>query len=190
MPETVKVGDAREDEVVKAKRFGSKQRENGVCTKRHHSCPSPPSPKTAHVAGPENKSQSRSPIWIFQCCFGIYLNFQRQKSLKSQCLQHSESKSYQINSIKSWSSIFPTTPKAHTFQFLQKFRLWFYLIFSEKFVQYSRTSTPQVQMPWNQADAPLLLQSFQKRPRTQSEASWFGAFHKYKQNKKTTLLHR
>ncbi len=41
----------------------------------------PPSPKTAHVAGPENKSQSRSPIWIFQCFFGIYLNFQRQKSM-------------------------------------------------------------------------------------------------------------
>jgi hypothetical protein len=66
---------------VKAKRFGSKHRENGVCTKRHHSCPSPPSPKTAHVAGPENKSLSRSPIWIFQCFFGIYLNSQRQKSM-------------------------------------------------------------------------------------------------------------
>jgi hypothetical protein len=36
--------------------------------------------------------------------FGIYLNFQRQKSLKNQYLPHSESKSYQINSIKSCSS--------------------------------------------------------------------------------------
>ncbi len=36
--------------------------------------------------------------------FGIYLNFQRQKSLKSQYLPHSECKSYQINSIKSCSS--------------------------------------------------------------------------------------
>jgi hypothetical protein len=35
---------------------------------------------------------------------GIYLNFQRQKSLKNQYLPHSESKSYQINLIKSCSS--------------------------------------------------------------------------------------
>jgi hypothetical protein len=36
--------------------------------------------------------------------FGIYLNFQWQKSLKNQYLPHSEFKSYQINSIKSCSS--------------------------------------------------------------------------------------
>ncbi len=36
--------------------------------------------------------------------FGIYLNFQQLKSLKNQYLPHSESKSYQINSIKSCSS--------------------------------------------------------------------------------------
>ncbi len=30
------------------------------------------------------------------------------------------------------------------------------------------------------ADAPLLLESFPKRPRTQSEASWFGGSHRYK----------
>jgi hypothetical protein len=36
--------------------------------------------------------------------FGIYLNFQQQKSLQNQSLPHSESKSYQINSIKSCSS--------------------------------------------------------------------------------------
>jgi hypothetical protein len=34
----------------------------------------------------------------------IYLNFQGYKSLKNQYLPHSESKSYQINSIKSCSS--------------------------------------------------------------------------------------
>jgi hypothetical protein len=51
-----------------------------------------------------------------------------------------------------------------TFQFLQKFRLWFNLIFSEKLIQYSRTSTLQVQPPSNQANAPLLLKSFPKRP--------------------------
>jgi hypothetical protein len=36
--------------------------------------------------------------------FGIYLNFQRQKSLKNQYLPHSESKSYQINPLKPCSS--------------------------------------------------------------------------------------
>jgi hypothetical protein len=36
--------------------------------------------------------------------FGIYLNFQWQKSLKNQYLPHSESKFYQINSTKSGSS--------------------------------------------------------------------------------------
>jgi len=41
-------------------------------------------------------------------------------------------------------------------------------------------------MPWNQPDAPLLLESFPKRPRTQSEASSFGG-HKYKQNKTNKL---
>ncbi len=35
---------------------------------------------------------------------GIYLNFQQQKSLKNQYLPHSESKSYQLHSIKSCSS--------------------------------------------------------------------------------------
>ncbi len=36
--------------------------------------------------------------------FGIYLNFWWHKSLQHQYLRHSESKSYQINSIKSCSS--------------------------------------------------------------------------------------
>ncbi len=36
--------------------------------------------------------------------FGIYLNFQWQESLKNQDLPHSQSKSYQINSLKSCSS--------------------------------------------------------------------------------------
>jgi len=47
----------------------------------------------------------------------------------------------------------------------------------------------QVQTPWNQADAPLLLllQSFRKRPRTRSEASRFSGSHWYKQNKTNYL---
>jgi hypothetical protein len=52
-----------------------------------------------------------SKIWFF----GIYFNFQRQKSLKNQYLAHSESKSYQINSIKSCSSrSFQYHQKAHS----------------------------------------------------------------------------
>jgi hypothetical protein len=50
-------------------------------------------------------------------------------------------------------------------------------------MQDSRTFALQVQMPWNQADAPLLFKSFMKRPRTQFEASQFGGSHKYKQRK-------
>jgi len=46
-------------------------------------------------------------------------------------------------------------------------------IFSEKIIQYSKTFAPQVQTSWNQAYAPLLVESFPKTPRTQSEASWF-----------------
>jgi len=41
-----------------------------------------------------------SKTWFFE----IYLKFQWQKSLRNQYLPHSESKSYQINSIKSCSS--------------------------------------------------------------------------------------
>ncbi len=116
-----------------------------------------------------------SKTWLF----GIYLNFQGQKSLKNQYLPHSESKSYQINSIKSCLSRSFHHTKG-TFQFLRNFQLQFNLIFSEKFIQYSRTFALQVQTPWNQADAPLLLESFPKRPRTQFEASRFGGSHQYK----------
>ncbi len=38
------------------------------------------------------------------CFFGIYLNFQQQKSLLNQFLPHSKYKFYQIDSIKSCSS--------------------------------------------------------------------------------------
>jgi hypothetical protein len=45
-------------------------------------------------------------------------------------------------------------------------------------------------MSWNQAHAPLLLESFPKRPRRWFEASQLGGSHKYKQKKQTTFLHR
>jgi hypothetical protein len=68
--------------------------------------------------------------------FGIYLNFQLEKSLENQYLPHSESKSYQTNSIKSCSS-----------RSFQQQQLGFNLILSEKIIQYSRIPTLQVQMP-------------------------------------------
>ncbi len=80
-----------------------------------------------------------------------------------------------------------------TFQLLWNFQLQFNLTFSENIIQYSRTFASHVQMSCNQADELFLIKSFPKRPRTQSEASWFGWSHKYKtkQNKQTTfLLHR
>jgi len=53
-----------------------------------------------------------------------------------------------------------------TFQFLRNFQLRLNLIFSEEIIQYSRTFALQVQMSWNQAHAPLLVESFPKTPRT------------------------
>jgi len=87
--------------------------------------------------------------------FGIYLNFQRLKSLKNQYLPHFQSKFYQINSLKSSHQDLSKNTKG-TFQFLQNFQLQFNLIFSEEIIQYSRTFAPQVQMSWNQAHAPLI----------------------------------
>jgi hypothetical protein len=49
-----------------------------------------------------------------------------------------------------------------TFQLFQNFQLQFNLIFSEKIIQYSKTFALQVQTPWNQPDALLLLESFPK----------------------------
>jgi hypothetical protein len=95
----------------------------------------------------------------------IYLNFQRQKSLKNQYLPHSESKSYQINPLNSAHQDLSNNTKG-TFQFLRNFQLRFNLIFSEEIIQYSRTFALQVQMSWNQAHAPLLVKSFPKTPRT------------------------
>jgi hypothetical protein len=78
--------------------------------------------------------------------FEIYLNFQWKKSLKNQYLPHSKSKSYQINSIHPAHQGLSNNTKG-TFQFLRNFQLQFNLIFSEKIIQYSKTSTPQDQTP-------------------------------------------
>ncbi len=92
--------------------------------------------------------------------FGIYWNFQSQKSVKSQDFPHSGSKSYQINSIKSCSSRSNNT-KTHS----NSSKIFSYDLISfsvKKIIQYSRTFVPQVQTSWNQAHAPLLVKSFQR----------------------------
>jgi len=120
---------------------------------------------------------------------GFCLNFQWQKSLKNQYLPHSESKSYQINSIKSCSSRCFQQHQRH-FPIPPKFSATiFNSTFSQEIIQYSRTFALQVQTSWNQAHAPLLIESFPKTPSTRSEAFWFGASHNYK-TKQTTFLHR
>ncbi len=96
-----------------------------------------------------------SKTWVFE----IYLNFQLQKSLQNQYLPHSESKSYQTNSTKSCSSRSSNNTKG-TLQFFRNFQLRFNFIFSEEIIQYSKTFASQVQTPWNQAHAPLLIESF------------------------------
>ncbi len=80
--------------------------------------------------------------------FGIYLNFQRQKSLQNQYLPHSESKSYQINSIKSCSSRSFQQHQRHTkgtFPIPLKISTTIDLIFNEEIIQYSRAFPQQVQ---------------------------------------------
>jgi hypothetical protein len=74
-----------------------------------------------------------------------------------------------------------------TFQFLRNIQLSFNLIFSEEIIQYSRTFASQVQTSWNQANAPLPLKRYPKRPRTQYEAFWFAGSHKHKR-KQTNYL--
>jgi hypothetical protein len=107
------------------------------------------------------------------------LNFQSQKSLLNQyphILNPNLTQKIPLNPAHQDLS----NNTSGTFWFLQNFQLWFNLIFSEEIIQYSRPFAPQVHMSWNQAYAPLLLESIPKRPRTQSEASQFGESHKYK----------
>jgi hypothetical protein len=79
-------------------------------------------------------------IWIFS----------GRNYFKINISHNSESKSYQINSIKSCSSRSFQQHTKGTFQFLRNFQLRFHLIFSEEIIQYSRTFAPQVQTSWNQ----------------------------------------
>jgi len=82
----------------------------------------------AHAIGPQVLPHPQlifpSKTWFF----GIYLNFQWQKLPQNQYLPHSESKSYQINSIKSCSHRDLSNDTKCTFPFLQKIQLRFNLI--------------------------------------------------------------
>jgi hypothetical protein len=100
--------------------------------------------------------------------FGIYWNFQQQKSLNNQYLSHSEFKSYQINSIKSCSS--------RSFQ--HQTHISVHLKFSA-----------MILFNFRGRNHPIFKNFFATSPRTQSEASRFGGSHWYKQNKQITLLH-
>jgi hypothetical protein len=95
--------------------------------------------------------------------------------------------------IKSCSSRSFQQHTKGTVQFLWKFQLRFNSICSEEIIQYSRTFALQVQTSsWNQAHAPILVESFPKTPRTRSEAFWFSASHNYKtkQNKLPSFIDR
>jgi hypothetical protein len=105
------------------------------------------------------------------------LKFQWQKSLRNQYFPHFESKSYQINSIKSSASrSFQTTSKAHSNSF-EIFSYDFPLIFNEKIFNIQELWHRKSKRSWNQAHAPLLIKSFPKTPRTQSKASRFRGSH-------------
>ncbi len=122
-------------------------------------------------------------IWIFSC----------RNHLKIKYLPYSESKSYQINSIKSSYQDLSNNTKV-TFQFLRNFQLQvnLILIFSEKIIQYSIPFALQVQTSWNPAHAPLvvIIESFPKTPRTWLEASTLSGSRNYKtkQNKTNYLF--
>ncbi len=117
---------------------------------------------------------------------GFWNLFSSRNHLKFNISHHLNPKSYQINSIKSCSSI-PFQQHQRHIPLPPKFSatIWFKIQWRNH--SYSRTFALHVQMPWNQAHAPLLLESFPKRPRRWFEASSFGESHKYK-TKQTNYL--
>jgi hypothetical protein len=77
--------------------------------------------------------------------------------------------------------LIPTTPKEHS----NSSKIFSYNLISflvKKLLNIQKAFALQVQMSWNQAREPLLVKSFPKTPRTQSEASQFSGSHKYKTN--------
>ncbi len=121
--------------------------------------------------------------------FGIYLNFQRQKG---QYLPHSESKSYQINSIKFCSSRsfqqhqrhIPIPPK-FSVTILFNFQWRNHSIFKN-----FCTTSPNAMEP--RPCTPPRWELSKDTPGTFSEASRFGGSHIYKtkQNKLPSFIDR
>jgi hypothetical protein len=117
---------------------------------------------------------------------GIYLIFQLQKSLKNQYLSHSKSKSYQINSIKSYSSRsfqehrrhIPIPPKFSAM-------MWFNFQWrNHSIFKNFCTASPNAMKPSQCTPPP---QELPKSPRAWSEASRFGRSQKHKQSKTNKL---
>jgi len=84
--------------------------------------------------------------------FGIYFNFQRQKSLLNQYLPHSKSKSYQINCIKSCSSRSFQQHQMHTPMILCNFQWRNHSIFKKLY-----TASPNAMKPSQRTPPPKEL---------------------------------
>ncbi len=121
-----------------------------------------------------------SKTWFFE----IYLNSQWQNSFKNQYLPHSESKSYQINSIKSRSFQQHQRHIPIPLKFSAMIQFNFQWRNHSIFKNFCTTS-PNIMEP---SRCTPLIESFPKTPRTWSEASWYGGSHSYK-TEQMTLLH-
>jgi hypothetical protein len=103
------------------------------------------STSVSHAIGPTVTTSSTD--FSFQnLVFWNLFEFSAAEITFKSIFSHSESKSYQINSIKSCSSRSFQEHQMHI-PIPPKFSDTINLIFSEEIIQYSRTSTPQVQTP-------------------------------------------
>ncbi len=112
--------------------------------------------------------------------FGIYFNFQWQKSITNQYLPHSESKSYQINSIKSCSS--------RSFQQHQRHIPIPLKPSVKKSFNIQELLHPKSKCQGTKPIHPPCPE-LSRDTKTWSKASWFSGSHNYK-TKQTTFLHR
>jgi hypothetical protein len=117
---------------------------------------------------------------------GSYLNFQWQNSLQNQYFSHSESKSYQINSIKILLiKIFSTTSKAHSNSSYDLILFWVKKSFNIPELLHCKSKHHGTKRMYPSSS----LKAFQRPPTTRSQASRFCGSHNYK-TKQTTFLHR
>ncbi len=121
--------------------------------------------------------------------FGIYLNFQWQKSPKNQYPPHSKSKSHQINSIKSCSSRSFQQHQRHI-PIPLKFSAPILFIFNEEIIQYSKTFAPQVQTHVTKPMHPSSLRAFQRHHEHDLKHPIWWISYLQNKTKQTTFLHR